>query len=507
MNLDTRAIWFLGASLLVLGWDVFVAGRIATARGQRPGVVEVSGLCGLLIVPGAIIAVASSWANLGRTVALLGWIWPLTLLLFVAQGVVAAWQRRVSSFVVVPFLLLNLLVLVGATARLAATGWPDAPPELLGVAVALTGVIGVAWGPQALGTPLAIFLPLVVPVGPSRWPGGGTVRAMLALAAAVVVCATAIAWPASVRSVASFRALASATLVERPRGDMVLGIRIFPVLDRAPIPLAIRRDLPLVDTIGARVLSIIVTPAGATPLALDSLAGVLADVRSDSVLIAVSLGYDPRERERIRVDPVAAATRRVALTEQIVRRVRPNVLIPALDPMREGRAALGPLPLRWWTDYIGDAARMAHRVRPATRVAVPASSFTPADSQLYAWALASREVDLAGFSFAPGFNGGGDVRAQLRVASRWMAGHAKPHWVTTARGYPTVFGEAAQRDWLVGVMAWATRHPLINAVVVDGAGDYDVLTGLRRPDGRLRPATFALAAANRALREAAVALR
>jgi hypothetical protein len=504
---DAHALQFLGAMVLVLGWNVLVAGRIAMARGQRPGIVEVSGLCGLLIVPGALIAVASSWVTLGRTLAMLGPIWPLTLLLFVIQGVVAAWHRRVSSFVVVPLLALNVLLLVGAASRYAATLWPETPQALLAVGLALTSVTGLAWGPSALATPLALLLPLVVPVGPPRWPGAAALRALLAAGAAAVVSLTIVEYPAALRALSSFRSLGGLVLRERPRGDIALGVRIFPVLDRPPVPVAIRRDLPLAGTLGARVLAISITPAGATPATLDLLAGVLADIRSDSMTIAVALDYDRGEGERLRRDPVAAGERRVAILDQIVRRVRPDVLLPAVDPMRVGTQVFRGAPFSWWTDYFTAAARMAHTARPRTRVAVSISTWSLSDSALYQWIQDSPDIDIAGWSFAPDFRGGGAVRAQMRTAARWMSRTTKPHWVTAVRSYPLVFGESAQRDLLVGTLAWASAQPQVTAVVVDGAGDYDALTGLQDAGGRIRPATFSLAAAIRALREATIVLR
>jgi hypothetical protein len=53
-------------------------------------------------------------------------------------------------------------------------------------------------------------------------------------------------------------------------------------------------------------------------------------------------------------------------------------------------------------------------------------------------------------------------------------------------------------------LAWATAHPEVAGVVASEPGDYVELTGLRAPNGQLRPAVGALRRAIRGLRETAV---
>jgi hypothetical protein len=138
-------------------------------------------------------------------------------------------------------------------------------------------------------------------------------------------------------------------------------------------------------------------------------------------------------------------------------------------------------------------------------VATTASSYTTADSALYAWAVRSSDIDLVGFSFGPSFGGGGSLAARLRVAQRWMAGVQKPHWVFATRSFPYVFGERSQERAMLGTLSWATRQSRVEVVVFDGAGDYEALTGLRTSGGRLRSAVATLDRARRALEETAVA--
>jgi hypothetical protein len=64
-----------------------------------------------------------------------------------------------------------------------------------------------------------------------------------------------------------------------------------------------------------------------------------------------------------------------------------------------------------------------------------------------------------------------------------------------------VHGEKSQELALWGVLAWATSQPQIKGLVVNQAGDYDVLSGLRSANGRYRSAVGALIRAEKGLAE------
>ncbi len=59
----------------------------------------------------------------------------------------------------------------------------------------------------------------------------------------------------------------------------------------------------------------------------------------------------------------------------------------------------------------------------------------------------------------------------------------------------------SQERAIWAALAWATSRPAIKGIVVNEAGDYGTITGLRAPDGHLRRATYAVMAAMRAMRE------
>jgi hypothetical protein len=248
----------------------------------------------------------------------------------------------------------------------------------------------------------------------------------------------------------------------------------------------------------------VIDPSGARAAALDSLARSLEEERRDSVLLIVAVGYDRRDAEAYRASPRAYMRTRLAAVDRIVRRLRPDIILPARDPYAEGTRLLGRVPLGWWQEYLRTAAANTRKVSNRVRIGVSASSFVGDDSLLYAWANRSdAPVDVVGFSFYPSYDGGGSLRARLHVADRWMRRSTKPNWVFSSGAYPVTHGETSQARALWGTLSWATSHDAVKGLVVESAGDYDTLTGLRAPSGRIRPALATLERAVAAIAETA----
>lgn len=498
----TAAAAYVIVAVGVLIWDVLLAGQIARARRQARDFLAVTALCGLFVVPAAVIGLASPSALTGRTVAWISWMWPAALGLFVLQSFLALRRRLVTSLISAPLFGFNLLVFLGAVARYATTLWPEAPAALMGLGVAQASALGVVWRQAALWSPWVLQVPLLAPAYPARWRLSKAIRAVWALGAMVFSLIMVVAYPEGVRAVESFGLLANEALRERPQNDLALGVRLFPRLTAPPPSTAIERDLLVADTLGARILSVVVTPSGASVATLDSIGAALAAWRADSALLLVSLGYDEQDASQYATSPRASRDRRLAALDRVVRRLRPDVVVPAVDPLTLGAVALGGPSVSWWMDYHARAAALVHGLRPRTRIAAVASAFTAADSQFYAWSVQERGIDLVGVSFAPTFRGGASIAARQRTVQRWMTTNRKPHWVTSVRSYPFVFGERAQEHAIVGTFAWASGQPRITAVIAEAAGDYDVLDGLTRSDGSWRPVVAGLARAHRALDEA-----
>jgi hypothetical protein len=227
--------------------------------------------------------------------------------------------------------------------------------------------------------------------------------------------------------------------------------------------------------------------------------------RADSTLLIVSLGYPgklipPLRPLHLDVD------QRMRAVNQIVRRLRPDILIPAEDPYGAGARAFGLLPVETWQAYLTRASALSKRLRPRTRIGVAASSFGTRDSLLYSWAVEpGSPIDVVGFSLVPSRRGAETLDASMRAADRWIQTERprKEHWVFTAGGLPLAHGEKSQERALSGVLAWATGRAEIRGLIANGAGDYGSIVGLRAPNGRLRPAAFAVLRSQRSLQETA----
>lgn len=295
-------------------------------------------------------------------------------------------------------------------------------------------------------------------------------------------------------------------MTERPEGDFDVGVKLFPDVAEPPPPPAVTNDLALADTLGVDVVSVVVVP-DASNAVLDSLGRAIDQLQRDSTLLIVSLGYRGKLIPELRHVPLAPQQRLTAI-RRIVRRLRPDILLPAEDPYGVGARLVGRLPVEAWRDYLAQAAAVAKSVDRRVKVGVSASAFDSRDSTLYAWAAGpGSPIDIVGFSFFPNRRGAESIDADMRAADRWMRvmPPAKDHWVFAAGGYPLAHGEASQAESIWGALAWATAHPVIKGLVVYEAGDYGQSRGLRAPSGRLRTATITLLRGMRALREAVIA--
>src|SRR5215218_7351377 len=495
---------FYAASILIVLWDVFLAGQIAQLRRAPRFFRGVTALAGLLVAPAILVAVTSASILNGRAIHVIAWVWPLTLAIFATQALYAVGKRLVSPFIGVPIAAYDVILAVAAFVRYAAYSGRDPSTASLAMAAAQSSALGILLGRVALFSPFAVQLPFLAPAYPARWRISATVRGTLAAVAMAFTAVFVAEFPSAVVAVRSYSNYARDRLQERPRGDFTIGLRIFPYLDDAPPPLALRNDIALVDSVGLGAIAVVIDPAGARLAALDSLARSLEEERRDSVLLIVAVGYDANAEESFRRSPAAHMRARLATVDRIVRRLRPDIILPARDPYTEGTRAMGRVPLAWWQEYLRLASLDAHRVSNRVRVGVAASAFVGADSALYGWASsAASPVDVVGFSFYPSYDGGGSLSARLHVADRWMRNSTKSHWVFSAGAFPVTHGETSQARALWGTLAWATSKAAIKGLIVESAGDYDVVTGLRAPGGRVRPALATLERAVAAMAETA----
>src|SRR6478672_3074424 len=120
----------LALTVIIVVWNVALAGRIAQ-NDQAPRVFQaICGLAALLLVPGLLFALATSTVITGRAVATMDWFWPAVLVLFALQGIYALARNLVNWVWGFPIAVYNILIAtIGVTRYAVAHG--ATPPEPL----------------------------------------------------------------------------------------------------------------------------------------------------------------------------------------------------------------------------------------------------------------------------------------------------------------------------------------------------------------------------------------
>lgn len=500
MPLTPRDLAWFAANAIVLGWNVLVARRVIASRRGSSVFLSLTALAGLLLLPGAVVAITAATLPGGRAVNTIEWLWPLVLLAALAQSAHALVRGTVTSLLGLPVVVCNAMLLASALARYATTRIDDPSPYVAALGAAHAGVMSFALGRGALLSPLAFQVPVLAPSYAAQYRLAKPFRAALSLWSALAAILFVAEYPRAVFAAMTFSRMGNDRLQERPAHDLAVGLRLFGDLGAAPTTPAIREDLAVADSLQSRLLLVVLRPSAATPRTLDSLARSLERRRRAGSALVVALGYGWSDRRAIERDADAYAASRLEVVDEVVRRLRPEFLMPALDPNDAGERALGEQPSRWWRGWLRDAAALAHRIRPATRVGVSMSSWTAPDSELYAWASApGTAMDFIGLTFRPSYGGGASLAARYHLAERWMRGSRKPHMVVASGAYPRLFGDHRQGLALWSALVWTTEQLGVQWFVVDGAGDYESLTGLRAAGGRLRPALDMLVRAKQAV--------
>lgn len=494
-------------SVMMFAWNVLLAGRIAQLRRAPRNFVTLAALCGLLLAPALLIAFAASSILYGRAMQPLLWVWPVVSVMFLLQVMYALSKRLVTPMFGVPIMLYNTVIAAVAISKFVVSRG-GVPPEFVhGLAAAQTSAAGIVFGAAALWQTAYVQVPLLAPALPAHWRASAFARGVLALIAMVMTAVVLVEVPDGLAAVRSYPHYEAQRLQERPGGDFALGLKIFPDLSGPVSRLALRNDTALARQLEVDVVSIVLTPDAVEGPTLDSLSRALAGFREDSVLLVISLGYSPKSRGELGESTASFNETRLRRLDQIIRRLRPDILLPAVEPYGEGARAIGTQPVQFWVDYLTRAAQLGQRLRPAMKVGVSASSYGARDSVLYSWAARpGSPMDVVGFSLLPGFDGAITLDTRMRIAQRWLLQHPerqKAHWVFNAGGFPAVHGEKSQELAIWGALAWATTQTPIKGLIVGEAGDYNSERGLRAPNGRLRPAVAMITRARAGLREAA----
>ena len=494
----------LALSAVILVWNLVVAGRIAGSRTTPPVIAALSGLAGLLLAPALFVALATSSVLTGRALSTIAWVWPATTLLIAAQATLALVSRRITISLGLPIVAYDILLTAVYAVRFAAFRGATPIPAVLALSAAQAGAEAVVATPLALLLPIYLHIPLLAPIVPPRRRSVIALRTALSLAAAAWTAVIVLMLPQAVYAVRSYTRYAGERLTERPPGDFLVGLKVFPTLRTGPPAPTLRSDLDMADSIGALALSVYIAPEGTTAAALDSLARAVEDRRRGGMQLVAVLHYGDDARARYRADPAGFMSGRVAQVERIARRLRPEYLVPAIDPYGAGARALDTLRLAEWTHFLVEAASAARQVDRRIRVVAHVGGFTRRDSVLYVWAARDGSpIDVLGLSLHPWHDGAAALDARTAAADRWMrwSQSAKEHLVLEASAYPLAHGEPSQELALWGALAWATSRSSVKALIVLEASDYGAYRGLRSAGGRIRPAARALARGTRALRE------
>jgi len=494
---------YVALSVAMIAWDILMAGRIAQLRRIPRAFQAITGIAGLLLVPALVVGYTAQSLLYGRAILLVAWLWPFTALLFVLQAMYALARRLVTPLLGFPLLVYNAIIAIVAVTKFVITRGQSPAEFGLALNAAQASMLGTFFGAPALWNPIYLQVPIFAPSLPARWGFTRLARVALAGAAIAMTALVVVELPGAYGGIKSYAPHSRDQLQEHPEGDFKIGLKIFPDLRSGPPPLAITNDLDLADTLNVDAISVVVDPEAARGVALDSLARSIEVARADSTLIIVALGYPKKGGQEIRQSREGYTDARLKDVDRIARRLKPDYLIPAVDPLEEGARVLGDQSPQYWIDYFTRAARVAHYIYPRIKVAIPMSSYGTRDSTLYDWAARrGSPIDVVGFSLLAGFDGARSLDTHLRVAQRWIRlfPNPKEHWVFAAGGYPLVHGEQNQERAIWDVLAWATAEPAIKGLVVYEAGDYYTVRGLRAPGGRLRPATSAILRAEKGLR-------
>ena len=491
----------LALTLVIIVWDVMVAGRIAQLRQASKPFAAMTGLAGLLIVPAFIIAVATTTVITGRALSAVDWIWPATITLVAAQAIVAVSRRYVSPLWGYPIVFYDVVLAIAAIARLLAAHGVGLPRPLLLVMASQIDALALATTEAAIVSPFFLHVPLVAPAFPalSRFTGG--VRGVMAAIALVWFGLIVAELPRADSALASYDSHAADRLHERP-GGFTVGLKVFPDVRKAVSAASVKADIETAEFTNISAMNVVFVP-GASTLAIDSVARTLDLLQRDSLIVIATIGYTGDLLPELGRVPLNTEER-LATIRRVLTRLRPDVIVPAEDPYGLGARVLGVLPVDAWQSYFTRAAAVVREVRPRTRIGLAAAAFDTRDSTLFAWASTpGSPIDMPGFSFYPSRLGARSMDAAFRAADRWMRANPpqKPIWVFGAGGYPLAHGEASQDRAMWAAITWATSHREVKGFIVNEANDYGRAMGVRAPDGHYRRAAFTVQRSIRALRE------
>ena len=279
-------------------WDVGLAGRLARVAEAPRGWATLTAATGLLLIPAALIRVVGSSLLDGRTLAALGWLWPLVLTMVATQAVLTLARGLGARTVVAPIVVYDAIIAASAWIEYAAGNGIALPITLHAVPTAHGRPRSATWpAPRRSGRRSRIGT-AAGGAGVPRTLGGERVGARPRGAVRRGRCGGVR--PASSRKpsspCAAFRDGRWCRSRERPRRCTAAGgaSTLLPVCcEGMPAPLALRYDTdPCRQRRRRRDRRHHRAEWCGRARALDSLSRVFEAYRADSTLLAVTLGWD-----------------------------------------------------------------------------------------------------------------------------------------------------------------------------------------------------------------------
>jgi hypothetical protein len=496
--------WILPAvlgvgALALFAWNFVHGAHLAALQSIGRPLRLLSGLGAFLFLPALLIAFLAPSAPGSRVLGPLVWMWPLVTVGIVVQSAWALLRGSASKLIATPITAFDALVAWVAVARWvdgvggALPEWAHAPGMAVStLAAAVFGTTVFPWG-------AALLMPVLVPATAARGRTSRAARALMAAGCTAALAVTILALPRAHAALRATRALIPAPAEAPARGEFAVGVRLFGRLTGPPSAATARHEIALADSLAVTALHVEVTLLGAVNPTLDSVSRVI-EPRRDSLLLVVTLTLDG---SRAAVDGTAQQMHAEAI-QRVVRRLRPNVVVPA-ERLTTGA---GAPTLEAWKRFYERAATAARGVDRRVTVALATDASTAADSALTDWVMQGGSPVRA-VALSVRDRGAQPARMvdALNALARWasLARVVPDVWILGVPAAPAVTGEVVQQRLVRHTLAWGAAHPWVRGVIAGDASDVTAPTGLRAAAGRARRALAEVGSALRTQRDTPVA--
>jgi hypothetical protein len=335
-------------TLVIIVWNIILAGRIAQVRHATRGFALISGFAALMLLPAFIVALATTTLITGRAIASIDWVWPATVVLFAVQAVYAVSRKLVNPLWGYPIAFYDVVVAIAALARYATAHGVDVPYPFLIVMAAQIDALALATTEAAIASPFFLHVPFIAPAFPAIGRATAGIRAGVAGLALLWFGLILAEMPRANQALSSYAAHADDRLTERA-DRFPVGVKIFPDLHDQLSGASARADIELATATTVNAIHVVLVP-GATALAIDSVGRAIDLLQRDSVQLVVTIGYSGTLLPEIGKGELEADVRLQTLHRALTR-LRPDIVVPAQDPYGIGARVLGRLPVTTWQEF------------------------------------------------------------------------------------------------------------------------------------------------------------